>query len=260
MIRYVEIKQKKIGFGQPKVCVPLVGRTDEEILSEVDRIVEFSKESEVDMVEFRGDFYEKLNDRVALRSLMTEMSKRLKDIIFLFTIRSEAEGGEKLSFAEPDIKTINKYVIENELSDIVDVELFNGDDNAKELIATAAEHGVKIIMSNHDFKSTPEDSVIVKRLCRMQELGADVVKIAVMPENKYQLLSLLKTITVMNEEYARVPVVAISMGKIGALSRITGELFGSAITFSSLDKGSAPGQIPVKDIRRILDDIGNYCV
>lgn len=259
-MKYVDIKNRKIGFGKPKVCVPLVARTRADILSSVEEIVKLSTETNIDMVEFRGDFFEELSSFDSLKSLMTELKAMLKDIILLFTIRSENEGGEKLSFDTPSIKEINQFVIENSLADMVDVELFSGDEAVAEQIALAKAHGVKIIMSNHDFKTTPEESVIVERLRKMQQLGADIVKIAVMPENKLQLLSLLRAVTVMNEEYAEVPVVAISMGSIGAISRMTGEIFGSAITFAALSKGSAPGQIPVKDINEILDDIEKYCV
>ena len=260
MNNFVEIKNRRIGDGQPKVCVPLVGRTENEILAEVDRIVEISKEANIDMVEFRGDFYNKLNDFSALKYLICEISRRLKDIILLFTIRSEDEGGEKLAFDSPGIKEINKFIIENSLSDMIDIELFSGEDDVLELVALAKEKGVKVIMSNHDFNTTPDENVIIERLTKMQELSADIVKIAVMPQSKLQLLSLLRAVTIMNEEYAKVPVVAISMGNLGAISRLTGEIFGSAITFAALEQGSAPGQIPVKDINKILSSIGRYCV
>lgn len=260
MNNYTEIKNKKIGLCKPKVCVPLVARTEDEILAACDEIVGFAQTDVIDIVEFRADYYEKLDDFNALQQLLKKVRERLGDIILLFTIRSEKEGGEKLSFEAPDINTINRFVVEKSLADMVDVELFSGDEIAASLTALAHEKDVKIIMSNHDFNTTPEKDVIVKRLRRMQELGADIVKIAVMPENKLQLLELLTAVAVMNEEYARVPVVAISMGSLGAVSRITGEVFGSAITFASLNKGSAPGQIPVNDINRILEDIHKYCV
>lgn len=260
MKKTVNIKNIEIGVGLPKVCVPLVGCTEEEILQQVRDIVLLSKTSRIDIVEFRADYYNRLNDFEALSALMNNIGKLLKDIILLFTIRSEKEGGQALTFDIPSIEDINAHVIANNLADMVDVELFSGEESVKRLIDTAKEKDVKIIMSNHDFVTTPDSEEIIKRLTLMQEYGADIAKIAVMPQNKLQLMELLNAVTMMNEKYAKVPVVAISMGALGAISRITGEIFGSAITFATLAGASAPGQIPVEDVNRILSDIHRFCV
>lgn len=79
----------------------------------------------------------------------------------------------------------------SKLVDIVDVELFTGDEFVKEMIEVAHENGVKVIMSNHDFFKTPSKEEIVSRLCKMQELGADIVKIALMPEKEEDVLTVL---------------------------------------------------------------------
>lgn len=260
MIDCLKIKNKIIGEGRPKICVPLTGSTREELLRQTAAIVELSREADIDMVEFRGDYYNRLSDTGELKTLMQAIYEKLGDIILLFTIRSNKEGGRELSFDTPTIKDINAFVIENKLADIVDVELFSGEEDVKELVAMAKRQGVGIIMSNHDFSTTPDSKELVSRLCAMQELGADIAKVAVMPENRLQVLELLEAVTVMNEKYAHVPVVGISMGALGAVSRITGEIFGSAITFATLDSASAPGQIPVRDVNRMLDDVESFCV
>ena len=142
---------------------------------------------------------------------------------------------------------------------MVDIELYSGAESAKALIALAKENDVKIIMSNHDFHTTPDATTIVNRLRMMQDLGADVVKIAVMPENKMHVVNLLAATAMMQEAYAEVPVVTMSMGKMGAISRISGQVFGSAITFASFAEASAPGQIPVDKMDEALAFIGRYC-
>lgn len=260
MIRYCKIKKKIIGFDRPKICVPLVGGSDDEILGKADAICMAAERDTIDMVEFRGDYYEALNDENKLKNLMNKLQDKFSDMIFLFTIRSEQEGGEKLNFDTPSINEINSFVIKNELADMVDVELMSGVEAVSEQVELAKEHGVKIIMSNHDFNTTPDADVIVNRLRSMQDLGADIAKIAVMPECKMHVLNLLAATAMMSDKYAEVPIVTISMGKLGAISRICGEAFGSAITFSVLDKASAPGQIPVHDLNEIMDGIGKYCV
>lgn len=52
-----------------------------------------------------------------------------------------------------------------------------------------------------------------------------------------------------------IPLVTMSMGQLGVISRITGELTGSAMTFASVQKASAPGQINVSDMQMLLEAI-----
>ena len=260
MIQYFKIKNKIMGLGAPKVCVPIVGRTKEDIIAQARDIVEVAKSSNIDMAEFRGDFYEDLSDYKKLADTLKELGEIFTDIILLFTIRSEQEGGEKLKEGTPAVNTINKYVIENALADMVDIELYSGAEEIGECIELAKDKGVKIIMSNHDFEKTPDANEIVNRLRLMQDMGADVAKIAVMPQNKMALLALLAATVTMQENYATVPIVTISMGKLGVISRMAGEVFGSAMTFASLKEASAPGQVPVKDLNEIMGLISRYSI
>ena len=85
----------------------------------------------------------------------------------------------------------------------------------------------------------------------MQELGADIPKIAVMPGNKKDVLTLLSATREMAEEYADRPIITMSMSGNGVISRLSGEIFGSAMTFA-LKKASAPEQMRVEDLRQVL--------
>lgn len=242
-----------IGEGQPKICVPLMGHTDEDLLAGADAILKASKEHNISIVEFRGDYYDNLNDFGALTNVMSQLKKKFKDLIFLFTIRSHKEGGEKLSFEIPALNDINSFVIENRLVDMVDVELFSGEADCKRLISLAKNNDIRIIMSNHDFVTTPEVDTMVERLRTMQSYGADIAKIAVMPNNPNHVVDLLRATTLMKESYNDTPVVTISMGKMGVVSRVAGEVFGSAITFATINEASAPGQIPAATVNSFLE-------
>ena len=116
----------------------------------------------------------------------------------------------------------------------------------------AAARGVKVIMSNHDFHKTPAKDEIIYRLRRMQELGADIPKIALMPTCRQDVLTVLSATVDMAEKYADRPIITMSMGKTGVTSRLTGEAFGSAATFGAVKTASAPGQISVADLRTVL--------
>lgn len=252
------IKNKIMGQGVPKVCIPLMGATDEEILTEAEKILNTSKRTNIDMVEFRGDYYINLGDMNKLANILKKLQSMFSDIILLFTIRSYQEGGQKLSFDTPSVNDINTYVVEQGLSDMVDVELFSGDSYIAAIIDKASKTNVKIIMSNHDFKTTPDKATIVQRLRKMQELGADIAKIAVMPENRQHVIELQSALLEIQETGATVPLVGISMGQLGAISRIAAQTFGSAMTFATLGNASAPGQIPVEALNQTLGIIAQY--
>ena len=135
---------------------------------------------------------------------------------------------------------------------MVDVEVFTGDEIVKKIIDGAHAAGVKVVASNHDFFKTPDKDDIVGRLRKMQDLGADIPKIAVMPQNKKDVLTLLAATEEMANEYADRPIITMSMAGTGVISRLAGEVFGSALTFGAAAKASAPGQMGVQDLKQVL--------
>lgn len=117
------------------------------------------------------------------------------------------------------------------------------------------ERGIFVISSNHDFNKTPSKDEIVSRLVKMKNLGGDIVKIAVMPNNTADVLDLLSATEEMHKNYPTLPIISMSMGKLGIISRISGEVFGSVMTFGSGGKLSAPGQIPIDKMKLALNII-----
>ena len=89
---------------------------------------------------------------------------------------------------------------------------------------------------------------LIRRLTRMQEMGADVAKIAVMPQSREDVMTLMEA-TMEADHSLDIPVVTMSMGRMGVLSRLAGTLTGSAMTFASVGEASAPGQIPIEQMR-----------
>jgi 3-dehydroquinate dehydratase-1 len=168
-----------------------------------------------------------------------------------FTFRTAQEGGEQALPAE-DYFALNRAAIDCGLVDMIDLELFTGDAQVKATVEQAHAKNVLVIMSNHDFHKTPAAEEIVQRLRKMQELDADIPKIALMPQCKTDVLTLLSATLEMHERYADRPIITMSMAKNGVISRLAGEVFGSAATFGAVKKASAPGQIAVTDLRTVL--------
>ena len=259
MKKTVTIRNIVIGDGQPKICVPLVGSTEEEIVRELGAFAPGSFLSAADaekisLAEFRADHFHALDNYEALDAVLGKVREAIGDRVLLFTIRSAREGGCWREDSDSAYYDINRHVIERELADLVDLELFSEDrEEIRSLITLAHEHGRKVIMSNHEFERTPENAEMEGRLREMESLGADIAKLAVMPNSKSDVTRLMELTTRLTEDGMTIPVVTMSMGEIGAVSRITGGVTGSAITFASLEKSSAPGQLPVAELANALD-------
>jgi len=189
-----------------------------------------------------------------VEDVLKELRGVLAETPILFTFRTSKEGGEK-SIDVSDYVELNKMATATGLADLVDVEVFTGDEVVKDIVKCAHEHGVKVVASNHDFDKTPEKDDIVGRLCKMQELGADIPKIAVMPQSKRDVLTLLAATEEMVSEYAKRPIITMSMAGTGLISRLCGEVFGSTLTFGAVGKASAPGQMNALQLREILSMI-----
>ncbi len=243
----VIVRNIKIGEGIPKICVPIVGVTKEDIIKEAKTFDAIP----VDVVEWRVDWFEHVFEMDKVKEVLAELREALKEIPILFTFRTSKEGGEKAIEPEAYAK-LNIAAAESGFVDLVDVEAFTGDDIVKEIIEAVHRHGVKVVASNHDFDKTPEKEDIVGRLCKMQELGADIPKIAVMPKSKEDVLTLLAATEEMNRKHADRPIITMSMAGTGVISRLCGEVFGSALTFGAAKKASAPGQMGVEDLAQVL--------
>ena len=243
------VKNVTIGSGTPKICVPICASTKEELLSQ---IKEYDRD-DIDFVEWRIDFFQNVSDFKAVQAAAKDLHARLSNKPILFTFRTKQEGGEQ-ELSIDDYFSLNLQLAKSGYVDLIDLELFitNNTTELSFMINEIQKQNVKVILSNHDFFKTPKEDEILHRLKTMQALGADVAKIAVMPNSSNDVLRLLSATNKMNEQYAHIPIITMSMGKLGAISRISGELFGSSVTFGSLKKASAPGQIPVADLKNML--------
>ena len=246
-INKVQVRNVVIGEGMPKICAPIVGSTREEILFQVREV----KEAGPDLAEWRADWFEKVMAKEQLQEILGLLRKELGDLPLLVTFRTGQEGGER-DIAPEDYEEFLSEVLASGQVDLIDVELFMGEELLSEIAKKAHKEGVKIIASNHDFEKTPNTGEIVERLCRMQKAGADLLKLAAMPRDPGDVLTLLAATWQMRECYATQPVITMAMGGKGIISRMSGEVFGSALTFGSAGKASAPGQVEVKELKEML--------
>lgn len=255
-IQTVKIKNVEIGKDAPKILVPIMPKN----LQAIENAVAALKGVELDIIEWRVDHFDEPNNaqqvQQAAQLIRQQITQEIGDVPLLFTFRTAKEGGEK-DISTQDYVALNLAMIESGLVDAVDVELFTGDEHVKTIIAAAHAKGIKVIASSHDFEKTPSKEEMISRLRKMQALGADIPKIAVMPQNKSDVLTLLAATLEMHEQYANRPIITMSMGAMGGISRVSGETFGSAATFGAAGKTSAPGQFEVTNLRTVLDIFHN---
>lgn len=240
----VTVRDALIGGPLPLVCLPLVGDTRSKVLQEAEALVKL----EPDLLEWRIDGYERVEDVVDCLSLLKEMRIIIGATALIFTCRIDVEGGmTKLS--RDTRLNLNSEAIKSGDIDIIDIELCNDRQFIDTIKAQTQKHGVKLILSYHDFAETPSEHFIYAKLVEAQSTGADISKFAAMPQNYGDVLRLFNATQKARSEAVQVPIVAMSMGPMGAVSRIAGGLFGSDITFGIGMQASAPGQIPIKELR-----------
>lgn len=206
----------------------------------------------LDVVEWRVDFYEDVMKTDRVLETLKNLRAALGDTPILFTFRTKKEGGEK-EISMADYTALNTAAAKSGDADLVDVEIFSGDSVVGENIAAIHGAGVLVIGSNHDFFKTPSRADLIYRLRKMQDMGADIPKIAVMPTCTEDVLTLLGATAEMHECYADRPIITMSMSAKGVISRLSCEVFGSAMTFGAVGQVSAPGQIPVEQLAGVLD-------
>lgn len=246
-MKTVTVRNLVIGEGAPKIIVSLMGKDIATVKTEALAY----RDADFDILEWRVDHFADVSSIDAVLEAARTIRDVMSDKPLLFTFRSAKEGGEQ-ALSVADYIALNRAAVDSGLVDMIDLELFTGDEQVKATVEYAHAKQVLVIMSNHDFHKTPAAEEIIQRLRKMQELGADIPKIALMPQNKTDVLTLLSATLEMQEHYADRPIITMSMAKTGVISRLAGEVFGSAATFGAVKKASAPGQISVSDLRSVL--------
>jgi 3-dehydroquinate dehydratase I len=228
----------------PLICSPLVGRTPSELLAEAERVIARGP----DVLEWRADFFESLADTALVRHTAERLRKAAGDLPVLFTCRSSEEGGEQMSLTEEDVVRLYESICADRHVDMVDLELRSKPGNLSTVKQAASDSGVKLVVSYHNFQATPDRQVLLEKFIEAERAGGDVAKVAVMPRNMRDVLTLLDA-TVEADGLTQIPLISMSMGPLGALTRMCGWAFGSVLTFAVGANSSAPGQMPVEDVR-----------
>lgn len=235
------------------ICVPIVGPTVEDILSQLEEAVQ----AKVDLIELRPDMWMKcsnISEDEYIPTIVTfveEVHPRVVDMPVLFTWRTISEGGETPLCSDNYIKLL-QAIVDQDLVQAIDVELFAYTEEIGSIMKQAHQQGMQTVMSYHNFQSTPDIETLHVYAERMVSVGTQVIKFALMPITNDDVLSVLQFTKELMERYPQLPRITMSMGQLGQITRTCGHVFGNCLTFGTLGQASAPGQVDVSILQRLL--------
>lgn len=219
------------------------------IIAAIDREpVETAKQAQLlgaDIVEIRLDLLGIRDTDVAIQ-VMEEIrsSTNLKCIA---TNRLQSDGGKWEGSEEERIVLLEGVL---PLVDAVDIELLAEEKMRSRIVEKAKEQDKTVIVSSHNFSRTPSIEDMKNTLEESFKAGADIAKLAVMPNSMQDVLDLLRATYEIKK-----PVCTISMGDLGKHTRIVAPCYGSVLTYGSVGEAVAPGQLRVDELKKCLETI-----
>jgi 3-dehydroquinate dehydratase I len=239
--------QPLAGGRLPAICAPLVARTPDALAAEAAAVAA----KQPDLLEWRVDFFEPIGRTADVVAAAAKLRAAAPGIPVLFTRRSQREGGQPIGMSEGQVLALYEAVAASGTVDLLDFEMDNAAADVERVRALAQRHGLQLVLSFHDFRRTPAAAELQARFAQAQRLGAQVAKVAVMPQSMDDVHRLLGA-TLQASQALDIPVISMAMGGLGAVSRLCGGMYGSALTFAVGAAASAPGQIAIEDVRAAL--------
>ena len=243
----VIVRGKVIGGPNLLVCLPLVAAEKPDLLNQTTEL----KQLDPDLFEWRIDGYGNVEDLSDSIQTLKEVRANIGSIPLILTCRIDSEGGLK-KIAQDIRLDLIQAAVQSKYLDIVDIEMCNETAFIEEIKQTAKRNEIKLIFSYHNFDNTPDEEFIYRKLLQAQDMGADIAKVAVMPKDYHDVLTLLSATLAARTEGIKIPIVTMAMGHEGGVTRVVGGLFGSDITFANGKNASAPGQIPIESLRQAM--------
>ncbi|WP_434309357.1 type I 3-dehydroquinate dehydratase [Hominifimenecus sp. rT4P-3] len=242
----LDVRGKVFGGDKNLACIPMIPATREALVEETKMVAALNP----DVIEWRVDYYDKAGDAQYVKESLEEIGQYLNNIPVIFTFRHVCEGGAKEYAQDVRLATI-KAALSTGYADIIDIEACNEKEFIDAVKAEVVAAGSKLILSFHNFKDTPSEEFIYNKLIEEKELGADIPKLAVMPKDFLDVMTLMKATYRARTEAVDLPMITMSMGEVGKISRVIGDLYGSDMSFVVGKAASAPGQIPVAIVNEL---------
>lgn len=217
---------------------------------ELQEVLAMPELSLCDVLEFRHDYFEDLGKNTLTKAL--QMVRSRTDLPLLYTFRVAEEGGQH-AVPVDEVQALRCHAVESGLIDLIDLE-HGGLQEMGAVRRKARDAQVLLLLSFHELEHTPNEHEILGKLKAMAsaEADADIVKAVYSAKDSWDLLTILSVSEVLKTELEK-PFVLLSMGEEGIPSRYLGPVFGSFLTYASLKAASAPGQLTVPALKKLLD-------
>lgn len=244
----VRLGRVELGAGMVKICVPVMGRTIEEIASAASR----AAQARADLIELRIDSLSPMPGHdEAIKACRA--AREAAGLPVLFTMRTARDGGPGSDDAAAYEALLSRVARAN-VCEAIDCELSVGEDAFIRIAHAAHEAGVMVVGSSHEFGEIGDMQRAAQWLLRQEALGADICKAAVMTRSNTQALEAALVMARAGEALS-CPMIAIAMGPAGVLTRIGGACTGSCLSFGTAGEASAPGQIDARALRSVLETV-----
>jgi 3-dehydroquinate dehydratase-1 len=201
-------------------------------------------EQGADLIELRLD---------GLRDLSGWQKLLRADIPIILTNRAECEGGHFKGDERSRVKPLLDGIAEGVAC--VDIEFSTLKQHLDEVSKAAKQKGTSVLVSYHDFSTTPPVDALIDIARRMADTGCDLVKIITFAKEPRDALRVLDFLAEV-QNVVTIPVVAFAMGDVGKLSRIAAPLLGSPIVYAAAAEVTAPGQFDVVTAKRLMRELG----
>ena len=233
------LKLGKHEVRTPAVCGAVIGQDTETMRASVAGAIDQG----ADLIELRIDG---LHDSAGWEKLLPVK------VPVILTNRPEREGGGFRGDENKRIEVLLQGIAQG--VSCVDIELSTPEPLRERVVSQAKKSGVAVLMTHHDFSLTPSIEVMIDIAKRLAGAGCDLAKIVTFAEGTEDVLRMLDFLAQVQNEVA-VPIIAFAMGDAGKITRIAAPMFGSPIVYAAAGKATAPGQLDVATMKRLLHEL-----
>ena len=219
----------------PRVCVALGFQDPAKLLEHARREAQEGER----FLEFRLDY---LPDPAAGLQCIRTFLDEYPDATVLATCRRHQNHGHFNGSIEEQIKILDDAIDCGARA--ADLEIESAEHVSAQLESLRARS--RLIVSYHNFESTPNMDAVMRRLMRIEAWAYKVVTTARKPSDMLRVLSCAKL-------FPKARMILLAMGETGFPSRILSPTFGGIYTYAAplTSEGTASGQVCAKQLRNL---------
>lgn len=246
----VRVGEVVFSAERPAIIVPIATSSLEAVMLELERILASDHEKDIDVIEWRIDHLLETVSVQQIVSFLPQMFRRFNSQRLLLTLRTHHEGGN-IEVSDDRYLDIIQQLSPSLAGHLLDVEYSRS--TVQKAIELAQANSITVIGSYHNFMETPAAVEISAHLRAIVHVGADIAKVAVMPNSSDDVLEALQASIQAASKLSR-PIILISMGRLGVASRLSNGTFGSSATFATVGSSSAPGQLNIETVLGVRNE------